>query len=337
MASKNEKGHFLEDVVAQLHSLPGVVVRKNVGIRECCQSGALREFDVVVDVLNSNCESERFYIECKNYDAEIGIEHIDQFVGKLNAIGELPKNGVFVSAKGFKRSVAQRAKERGISVWEINGLNNDGFGKIAGKAYFNQLILLLVVESISSFDFNAGNPLTIRDKDGNVVNNVPNVIYQNWCSGVVSREIGSQTFKIEQDIEDTSGLPKDLLGTYIIEINVLGILLTQDGEYYQYDLVDSLTKDSTKTHFNAKFYRNEKLKVNTFHHKADLHEFMKHQQGTFNINQSPIIAPRIQFINAYYPYSKKVTEKLIKLQADGERPTFEKLEGYDLSTLWDFK
>lgn len=325
MVSRKEKGDFLEDIVSKLHALPGIKTEKNVMIREIGPSGHKREFDVVIDIKKNESDSEKFFIECKNWNKEIGIEHIEQFAGKLSAIGITPDKGIFVSAKGFKQSVAKRAKERGLSVWEVNGLNKEGLGKIAGSAFSNKILLLLVVESINSFDYGS---------DERIPEDIPKKIHKKWIAGDLSMDIGSHTLTIKRNKEKVQGLPDGLLGTYIIDYNIIAIAITTDGNFYRYDLQDPENKTISKTHFDAKFYYDKKAQINMFFSEQKLQNYLNSQEG-FRISVNKIPAPKIQFLFSYYPLSRKAQKKLNKIRVDKREPSFAEIEGFDLSALWE--
>lgn len=319
----NKKGAVLEEVVEKLHCFPGVKIEKNRRIKEKQSSGRDREFDLVLTVESMPGYTQKYYIECKNYKKPVGIEKIEAFLGKLTAIGASYNEGVFVSALGFKKGVAKRAVERGIKIWEINGLDKSGLAEIAGKTYSNRLIVMSAVHQVCRFD--GKQLLSIFNNDGVVVNTIQNFIYKKWISHEIKPELGRTSVTIEQP-----GLDEPV----IVDIDIIGILISSEGHYHQYGLVDPVTKNETRVHLDAKFLLDAKYHVETFITEDELIKYLDQRSG-FNLFGERYSAPRIQFFHMYYPLSRKAVDKLKQLTESGEPVSFETVEGHDLSALWD--
>ncbi len=323
ISTTNEKGAVLEEVVEKLHRFPGVRIEKNVRIKEKQVSGRDREFDLILTVESMPGYIQKYYIECKNFRKPVGIEKIEAFLGKLTAIGASYNEGVFVSALGFKKGVAKRAVERGIKIWEVNGLDKSGFAEIAGKTYSNRLIVIPVVHQVCRLD--GKQVLSIFNKDGAVVNTIQNVIYQKWINKEIKPELGRITITIDQPGCDDS---------VIVDIDVIGALVSSEGHYKKYTLVDPVTKQENRVHVDATFLLDSKYRVETFLTEDELTEYVNNRNG-FHLFRERCLAPRIQFFHMYYPLSQKAVDRLKQLNESGDVISLETVEGNDLSALWD--
>jgi hypothetical protein len=94
------KGDILEDLVAMMHEVPGVVVerRKRLPVLRSTR-GRRREIDVLI-TSNVAGYPVRFGIGCKNEAEPLGTAAVDNFVRILEETGIPVQQGILVSAKG---------------------------------------------------------------------------------------------------------------------------------------------------------------------------------------------------------------------------------------------
>src|SRR4051812_25494191 len=97
------KGDILEDLVAMMHEVPGVVVEKRKKLPVLLsKTGRRREIDVLI-TSNVVGYPVRFGIGCKNEAKLLDTAAVDSFVRILKEVGIPVQHGILVSAKGYTR------------------------------------------------------------------------------------------------------------------------------------------------------------------------------------------------------------------------------------------
>src|SRR5713101_2183236 len=124
-ATSKERGDLLEDVVAALHEFPTIETQKRVFL-PVIDSGSVRTREIDVLLLSNVAGYPvRIAIECKNEKDPVGIQRIDEFLGKLNDVGIPPSHAVFVSPVGYTGPALERAAKAGIRTLQLDGLTQD--------------------------------------------------------------------------------------------------------------------------------------------------------------------------------------------------------------------
>ncbi len=103
-------GKEFESIVAAIHRqfANGAVVTENEKI--VGKSGRVRQVDVAV---RTSVMGYKVFIliECKDYKKKIGIDKVDELIGKIEDVGA--EKGVLVSNSGFTKDALERAKKDG--------------------------------------------------------------------------------------------------------------------------------------------------------------------------------------------------------------------------------
>jgi hypothetical protein len=79
------KGRLVEEIIAQLHELPDLEIARNVQLPSL-RSERSREIDLLLSGTVAGYPV-RLAFECKNYAIRVGVQRIDEFIGKLLDVG----------------------------------------------------------------------------------------------------------------------------------------------------------------------------------------------------------------------------------------------------------
>jgi hypothetical protein len=96
-SEKIRKGRLVESVVALLHNIPGITVKRNVKLPPLHgDQSRTREIDVL---LSSDVAGYpvRIAFSCKNERKKIRVGTIGEFIDQLNEVGIPPQQGIIVS------------------------------------------------------------------------------------------------------------------------------------------------------------------------------------------------------------------------------------------------
>jgi hypothetical protein len=145
--STREKGDVLENIIAEMHEVLGVIVERNVFLPAIDGSGRIREIDVLVtsDVAGYPV---RIAIECKNEIDPTGIAKIGEFIDKLNDVGLPVQLGIFVSTSRYESGAIQRAKSVGIRTFLLQDVS-DKLSKAVKDAFQSKIYMLLTITNIT--------------------------------------------------------------------------------------------------------------------------------------------------------------------------------------------
>jgi hypothetical protein len=167
--SSRYQGDIVEEVVAEMHKNPGIKVERNVYLPTIDQSGRRREIDVLLNGTISGYPIQ-MAIECKNEKKPVGVEEIDEFIGKLQDVGIPNSMGIFVSRSGYKKGVADRVKQAGIKPLTLNEFTNieESLFKIIQSIVFLLLSIekITIINNIPDEATNSGDILFLGTKMG---------------------------------------------------------------------------------------------------------------------------------------------------------------------------
>src|SRR3989304_984233 len=110
--STRAKGDILEEIVAEMHDIEGVVVERNVFLPVRDGGKRKREIDVLITTEAVGIPI-RIAVECKNESEKTGVEKIDSFIGKLQDINIPTQLGIYVSKSGYSSGALKRAQDVG--------------------------------------------------------------------------------------------------------------------------------------------------------------------------------------------------------------------------------
>jgi hypothetical protein len=121
------KGDILENLVAMMHEVPGVLVEKRKKLPVLVSDmrrRRRREIDVLITA-NLAGYPVRLGIGCKNEAKPLDTAAVDNFVRILTETGLPVQLGILVSAKGYTKDALDAAKVAGIRTLVFEGLSAD--------------------------------------------------------------------------------------------------------------------------------------------------------------------------------------------------------------------
>jgi hypothetical protein len=344
-----QKGKLVEQIVATMHSAPGVKVEQNVHLPARGVSKRTREIDVLLtsDVAGYPI---RLAFECKNYAATIDAPRIDEFVGKLADVGIPPQCGIYVTSSQFTSGAIERAAKEGIRLLMLTGLTRDRITAAVNDAIQSIVFLLAAIKQMrvqSNVAQATGNELLLfHNEDGEICGSVPDLIWKKWIEGDPHSVLGDHEVEltIPQDwCQLINGKIEPVLALSAT-VHVVGYVLTLPGRVQQHQLVDVANKTVDRFRVNVQFDPpSGKYPIVAFNEERELEDFLKKQSTTAHITIGRIRLPRILLGNLYWPPSKRVASILtILTQAHkaGEITNLSPelladIEGDDLETMWE--
>src|SRR5581483_3827416 len=129
-----KKGRIVEQIVAAFHDYPNVEIQRNVFLKVQGEGKRRREIDVLVTG-NLAGHTVQIAVECKNESKPIGVQKIDEFIGKLKDVGIPCKQGIYVSASGYTEGAIERAIKEGIKPFTLVGLTKEGLSAVLLEAF----------------------------------------------------------------------------------------------------------------------------------------------------------------------------------------------------------
>lgn len=277
------KGEIVEKLVEMLHQANGVKIERRVRLPSISNAKIKREIDLL---LTSNVAGYpvRIVIECKNEVGLIGSSGIDQFVGKLQDIGVPIQHGIYVSATGYKRGVAERAQQLGIKTLILTGLTEDRLAAKVEEAIQSVVYAVLELNEITiSNNSSAGSleNLQFVDIENKPVGVVQDLVWFHWIHGRIPARIGTHEGKIVPPIgwwQHVNGnLEKPLSVT--VKYRVFGLIARLSGQVEHVFLSDAATQTVERFQINLNFERTStELPLYTFISEADLLKFLNEQE-----------------------------------------------------------
>jgi hypothetical protein len=341
------KGDIAEAIAAWLHDWPGVKVERNVRLPAQSDPSRKREIDVLLTTSVAGY-SVRFAIECKNESTPIGSPKIDAFVGKLQDVGIPTQQGIFISASGFTKGAAKRARNAEIRALLLRGLSIDGLkASISVAAHQSVVFFLVQTRSVTFFTSSREESLPFfLDGAGRLCGTVPHLIASKWQAGGIPMTPGSYevTIPVPPDwrVSDSFGRAAEMLKYEVyVELQVLALAMNVVGNAEEYSLVDPASNLPQKLGVRAYFDTpEERFPLAIFDDAASLDRFLSSRQG-LRITQR-IKVPRIRYHSAYWPISRRAADQLHAFaQApkfiDGELvfPSVLDVEGLDIAAAWE--
>jgi hypothetical protein len=193
------KGRLVEEIIARLHELSGLEIATNVRLPSL-RGGRSREIDLVLSGAVAGYPV-RLAFECKNYAAHVGVQRIDEFIGKLSDVGIPLQLGIFVCVNGYTSGALKRAESAGIRALILGGLDKDRLEAIVYNAFKGIIFLLPIVAELKvTNDVNvsipASNLAKFYHEDGRVFA-LPDLIWHRWCVGEYPQAIGRHEIEVQ--------------------------------------------------------------------------------------------------------------------------------------------
>lgn len=346
--STRATGDILEEIVAEMHQVPGVLVEKNVFLPAHHDEKRTREIDVLITSQTVGIPV-RIAIECKNEVEKTGVEKIDSFIGKLNDINLPTQLGVFVSRSGYTSGALRHAQEVGIKALT---LKDDNISETVIKAFQSTVYFLLTITNIqirnnvpTGATISGADLLFFRDKKGKVCGAIPDLIWQKWIMEKIPLKLGDGVLKPKIP----SGWKQVIHGqnVKIIDVNIsykiTGFGMNIPGAVTQYQLINAIDQTLHKTQITAKFSSpNKRLLLSQLDSEDDLNKF-EAEKGQIHI-ANRIRTPRIRWLAMYWPPSNstllKLNQQMLIAHQAGElfdmnSLSLTEIEGDSFSKLWE--
>ncbi|MCB9419317.1 MAG: restriction endonuclease [Ardenticatenaceae bacterium] len=347
--STRAKGDVLEQIVAEMHKAEGVVVDRNVYLPVLGEPGRTREIDVLLTSQIAGYPV-RVAIECKNENKPTGVGKIDEFIGKLQDVGIPTQLGIFVSSSRYTNGAISRAEKAGVRTLLFRDRKKNLVTAVA-EAFQSLIYLLLTITNIKVENdvpggASWGEILFFRDQSGSVVGAVPDLIWQMWTQGEISRRIGVHLIDVD--------LPENWLqivqgriakvNKIEVEVKIDGYAITFPGEVDYRTLVDAsenaLNRYQLKVSYSAPKGTFPLKKLSS---EKELENLKSTNKG-FSVIVGRFQIPRIQWMSMYWPPSESTMQKLFDKimtslekgqQLDLSSLSFADIEGTDMSKAWE--
>jgi hypothetical protein len=329
------KGDILEDLVAMMHEVPGVVVEKRKKLPVLrSKTGRRREIDVLI-TSNVAGYPVRFGIGCKNETKPLDTAAVDNFVRILKETGIPVQQGILVSAKGYTKDARDAAKLCGIRTLVFEGLSADRLGQEINAALQSIVFLLVTQTNLSmlphveeSFRDIPNSACAVLDsEDEPPLTQIFSCLSQLWISGAFPATIGDHVFNIQ---------PKRAEATWhaIGAVTVTGLIASVPGTFSHSVLKNAEEGAIEKIKVSAKF---EKIKGS-----LELEPVSSEEALSAMVHKEPVLlvtrirVPRIVTSVGYWPPSEEAIQKAKALFDAGKPVTFEDIESSNLADAWRF-
>ncbi|HSK81045.1 MAG TPA: restriction endonuclease [Thermoanaerobaculia bacterium] len=343
-----KKGDILEEIIAELHSVPGVHLTRNARLKSLAGKGRGRDIDVLIEA-NVAGHEVQIAIECKNERRKIGAPKIDGFAGKLIEVGIPTRHGIFVSTSGFTVDALQSAATHRIRPLVLAGLALDGLRDEIGRALCSTVYLLADVVSYAienSAPKASLSELNFLYAGGKFEGLVLDRFAQLWIEEKIPSVLGKHSVELPL----TQGTYQVAEGKMFevrrvtAEIEVIGLVFQLGGRAVQHALIDPLTQSVHKLRATITPSAPTCVRVPLTVVRTDDDV----QQLCMPSDASSVVAhirlPRIRYGPAYWPLSRRVMAKMRQAAEayqrgegpDPSRLTFNDIESDDLAENFRF-
>lgn len=339
--TEKTKGDFLEDLVALLHELPDCKVERRVRVPVPTDPSQSREIDVLLTGTGLGYSLTRA-IECKNWSAKVDVETIEAFLSKLRDV-EIPAPlSIFVSASGYTRGAIRRGAKDGLRLLEVTGLSEDRLSSATEKAFQYLVYLLPIIESVQQFGDRSGSKLVIEclryqdPKTGRTHYALDN-LWKKWLQEEELRALGLHHIRFDLPQEPSLFGEGETVEprTVFFGLKVVAAVVELKGAAISHALVNAKTREVEKHRLRFDFSsRSSRVKV--LETETDVRKFLTASGATPKLVISNIPLPRLTYEPFYWPPTIASLRRAREIQSRGEVPTFENIEGGDLSQAWNF-
>lgn len=291
----------------------------------------------------------RIAFECKNERPPIGVQKIDEFVGKLKDVGIPLQNGVYVSASGYTEGAIERAQKEGIRVFTLEGLTKEGLSAILYEAFQAVVFLIadlaqLTIEYAEETGCSEHPYMFFNDK-GEFCGYLHHFIWDAWRKGLLPFSIGEHPLDLQvpPNLYHMINEELKLIESINIKLQITGFVIGFPGRAEHFLLLDAANKSLERTKLSVNFDTPEgRYPVTAIRTEEEMKFFLERPEAIKVINR--VRLPRMRTDRGvYWPPSDRMLsvmfEKVRAYQAS-ETPelAFEDLgqfEGTDLSTAWE--
>lgn len=347
--STREKGDILEKIIAEMHTLPGVKIDRNVFLPTIDGSGRTREIDVLITSQVAGFPV-RIAIECKNEKKPTGIAKIGEFIDKLNDVGLPVQLGIFVSTSRYESGAIDRAKTVGLRTLLLKDVTDNISDEVKGA--FQSLIYLLATIATVNISVSEESPkpsgvsMFFFNDEGKICGSIGDLVWELWQKGKIPPEIGMHEIDLElpKTWKKNNDNQELIFNRITAKILVTGHVITVEGTLKKYDLVNPKNEGVEKWQVKAKFPPPfGKHVVKEFHNEEDLEKYFM-SKGGITLIAGRLRLPRIKWAAFYWPPSLKAIanfQKVLDVAAEQGKTIdwttfpFNEIEGTDLSAAYE--
>ncbi|WP_441234476.1 restriction endonuclease [Bradyrhizobium sp. 930_D9_N1_4] len=329
------KGDILEDLVAMMHEVPGVVVEKRKKLPVLrSKTGRRREIDVLITSRVAGYPV-RLAISCKNEAKPLNTMAVDSFIRILEEVGIPVQQGILVSAKGYTSDAQDAAKSRGIKTLVFEGLSVDRLRQEISAAIQSMVFLLITQTAFSvlpyveeRFDDNPqfiNAALDLMDEPS--ATQLLSCMAWLWMNGAIPPAIGVHIINLKPEREEATW-------HVIATATVTGLIASVPGTFSQVILKNAEARQVERLHISAKFEEIKgPLTLETVTSEEALSAIV-HKEPMSLVTR--IRVPRLVTDLGYWPPSEEALQRAKALFEAGKPVTFEDIESSNLVDAWRF-
>lgn len=344
------KGQLIEDLVQRLHEHTDLLVQARVRMPTKANPKRHREIDVLAtrEMLG---RSMHLAFECKNYGKRIGVPKIDEFRGKLEAVGIPVQHGIVIaSANGYTVDALERASELGLTLLVLDGLSDDRLAIVVHDAFQSIVYVLLSIEKIaltnSAPTASWDELLCLRGPSGELRGTVMDLVWAEWRNGRIPMTLGSHTLSLRIPADwrwYVGGQERPTRAEVVVATTAF--VLSLPGRATQVSLRDAQTGRLDRAQVAVEFGEDVSgtYRLSRASTEAELQALLQ-AEAKVHITLHRIPLPRIAY-DCYWPPSGRAIARLHRHNRELVRaekydiwnhpPTFRELEGSDLAAVWD--
>jgi hypothetical protein len=329
------KGNVLEDLVAMMHDVPGVLVEKRKKLPVLGgRTKRMREIDVLITSNVAGYEV-RIALGCKNEAKALDVAAVDNFVGILTEVGIPVQHGILVSVNGYTRDAQDAANSRGIRTLAFEGLSANRLSQEINAALRSIVYLLVSQFTISLFPYIEGSfnddprfVTAVLDRDDEPqATEIMTCIWELWVSGAIPATIGEHLISLR---------PKNAEATWYVigTVWVTGWMASTPGTFRQSVLKDTEAGKINRVHISAAFEESKgPLTLEPVMSEKALDDIHEKKQMALVVR---VRVPRIVSDVGYWPPTAQTAEKAKALLDAGKPVTFADMEGTNIMDAWRF-
>ncbi|WP_375787759.1 restriction endonuclease [Bradyrhizobium sp. Pha-3] len=327
------KGKILEDLVAMMHEVPGVVVEKRKKLPVLrSEKKRRREVDVLITSHVAGYPV-RIAIGCKNEAKALDTAAVDNFVRILKEVGIPVQQGILVSAKGYTRDAQDAATLCGIRTLVFEGLNADRLSQEINTAIQSMVFLLITQINLNllpyvddSFDDGPQFVNAVLDTKGEP--SAPELfscLWQLWVSGVIPARIGDHIVNLKAKSAEATW---QVVGA----VTVTGLIASVPGTFSRSILKNAEAGEIERLRVTAKFGEIKgPLTLEPVNSEGALSDIV-HKEPMSLVTR--VRVPRIMTSVSYWPPSDEAMKKAKALFDAGKPVIFDDVESSNLADAW---
>jgi len=329
------KGNILEDLVAMMHEVPGVVVEKRKKLPALrSRKKRYREIDILITA-NAAGYKVQFGISCKNEKKPLKTSAVDNLVRILKETGIPVQHGILVSANGYTRDALDAAKVEGIKTLVFEGLSSDRLRQVINAA-IQSMVFLLITQTVFSLlpyveerfsDHPRFISATMDKVDEPSATDLFSCMVWLWMNDAIPATIGDHFISL-------SPMRDEATWHVMATVTVTGFTASIPGTFSHSVLSDAEAGGIERLRISAKF---DEIKG-----PLTLEPVASEEALSAIIYKEPmslvtrVRVPRLVTSVGYWPPSEEAAEKVKALIDAGKPVTFDDIESSNLADAWRF-